>query len=156
MLFLYSKSSLNHLLVGNIGLGVISNLHVLTLGWSFRNHQTVLPAIVNYLQNPAITRVLKELSIGLWVESGADPSTLPLHVYSPGWEDFDATLSSLPTLQSVFFWVEIRRPSIPFAELQLMIRGCLPRLADRGILSVEFGSIDDLGGQQLSLWYPAT
>ena len=138
----------------SIDLGVIANLHVLTLGWHLNAHQAVLPLIVNHLQNPATTRVLQELAICLRMQSNDQLSTLPL--YTPMWEDFDATLSSLPTLQNVLFWVDIQSPSISLAELQLMIQGCLPHLAERVILSVEFGSIGDLGYRPLSLGNPAT
>jgi len=116
----------------NIDLGVITNLHVLTLvfyQWG-RYHKILLPSIVKYLQNSALTRDLQELIIEVQMDGAL---ALPPSI---GWEDLDVTLSSLPALQSVLL------RAADSTELQLvMMEGFLPRLVDRGILSVEVGSI---------------
>ena len=116
----------------HVDLGVIANLHILTLRWHISDHQSVLTLIVDQLQNHAITRVLQEFAIGLQVESSDEL----LRMHSPRWEDIDVTLSSLPKLQKVLFWVEMPVPPSSSAELQLVIQKFLPLLADRKILSV--------------------
>ena len=141
-------------IASTIQLGMIRNLQYLFFNvamlnrWEKRYFEPELVSIVKHLEDGAVTTAMKELTISVDPKSYTHFAGIiyPLAVCEE-WDALDSILvDRTPALQKVHIIVNVQNIDLPDlnAEFQLRMQMRLPRLARRGFLVAEFGSLEEL------------